>query len=102
MYFQRFILKHMDQFIFVVYVPYCSSDLHSGTADASAETEGRAFHGKYIIKAIINDLMTNTWLAEADEVVLAGSSAGGFGVERNCDWMADQLKAQKWKLNFWE
>jgi len=78
-----------------VYVPYCSSDLHSGTADASAETEGRAFHGKNIIKAIINDLMTNTWLAEADEVVLAGSSAGGFGVERNCDWMADQLKAGK-------
>jgi len=75
-----------------VFVPYCSSDLYSGTANASTDTEGRAFQGKNIFKAIISNLLSTTWLAEAEEVVLAGSSAGGFGVERNCDWMADQLK----------
>ena len=81
--------------LFVVYVPYCSSDLYSGTANASDATEGRVFHGKYIFKAIIDDLLANTWLGEAEEVVLVGTSAGSGGVERNCDYMADTLKAVK-------
>ena len=76
-------------------MPYCSSDFHSGTANATNATEGRVFHGKYIFKAIIDDLLANTWLGEADEVVLIGTSAGSIGVERNCDYMADTLKAVK-------
>ena len=56
-----------------MFVPYCSSDLYSGTANASSDTEGRAFQGKNIFKAIISNLMTTTWLAEVEEVVLAGS-----------------------------
>ena len=58
---------------FLVFVPYCSSDLYSGTANASSVTEGRAFQGKNIFKAIISNLLSTTWLAEAEEVVLAGS-----------------------------
>jgi len=88
-------VSSMILFSISVYVPYCSSDFHSGTANASDDTEGRVFHGKYIFKAVISDLMANTWLAQADEVVLVGTSAGSIGVERNCDWMADQLKAVK-------
>ena len=79
----------------LVYVPYCSSDLYSGTANASVATEGRVFHGKYIFKAIIDDLLATTWLGEAKEVVLLGTSAGSAGVERNCDVMAETLKAVK-------
>ena len=38
---------------FPVYVPYCSSDLHSGTRNASTQTNGRVFYGKYIIEAVL-------------------------------------------------
>jgi len=78
-----------------VYVPYCSSGLHSGTANASDATEGRVFHGKYIFKAMIADLLTYSWLGQAEEVVLIGTSAGAIGVERNCDWMAETLHGVK-------
>ena len=78
-----------------MYVPYCSSDFHSGTANASVATKDRVFHGKYIFKAVINDLVVNTWLSQAEEVVLIGTSAGAIGVERNCDWMAETLLGVK-------
>ena len=45
------------------------------------------------MKAIIADLIENTWITEAEEVVLYGASAGGFGTECNCDLLADQLHA---------
>jgi len=41
--------------------------------------------------AIIEDLMQNTWITEAEEVVLTGVSAGGLGVDANCDLLADSL-----------
>ena len=75
------------------YLPYCSSDVYSGTRNASAETGHRYFYGKYIVKAVIADLIENTWITEAEEVVLTGASAGGFGTECNCDLLADQLHA---------
>ena len=49
------------------------------------------FHGKYIVKAVLDDLMQNTWITEAEEVVLMGVSAGGIGTEANCDFVADTL-----------
>ena len=57
-------------------MPYCSSDVYTGTRNASAATGNLFFHGKYIVKAIIKDLMENTWITEAEEVILTGASAG--------------------------
>ena len=54
--------------LFSVYLPYCSSDLYSGTASASTETENRIFHGKHIVKAVLEDLIANTWIAQAEQV----------------------------------
>ena len=51
-----------------VYVPYCSSDLYSGTATASSETGNRIFHGKHIVKAVLDDLIANTWITQAEQV----------------------------------
>ena len=51
-----------------VYVPYCSSDLYSGTASASSETGNRIFHGKHIVKAVLDDLIANTWITQAEQV----------------------------------
>ena len=52
----------------IAYVPYCSSDWYTGTRNASDLTEGFVFHGKYIVMAIIEDLLQNTWITEAEEV----------------------------------
>ena len=96
-----------------VYVPYCTSDLHSGTRGPSSATKGRVFYGKYVVEAVIDDLIANSWIKEAEKVnivfvingvftsfpwkvVMIGTSAGGQGVSRNCDMMAEKLKAV-WK-----
>jgi len=73
------------------YVPYCSSDCYTGRKNASWVTDNYIFHGHYIVEAIIDDLIKNTWITEAEEVVLMGSSAGGIGTDANCDRVADTL-----------
>ena len=73
------------------YVPYCSSDCYTGTRDSSVITDNLTFHGKYIVKAVLDDLMQNTWITQAEEVVLMGVSAGGIGTEANCDFVAETL-----------
>lgn len=50
------------------FVPYCSSDCYTGTKNSSLITDGLTFHGKYIVKAILDDLIQNTWITEAEEV----------------------------------
>ena len=76
---------------FPAYVPYCSSDCYTGTRNSSLIFDGMAFHGKYIVTAVLDDLIKNTWITEAEEVVLMGVSAGGIGTEANCDFVADTL-----------
>ncbi|XP_071800604.1 palmitoleoyl-protein carboxylesterase notum1-like isoform X1 [Asterias amurensis] len=67
----------------VVYVPYCSSDVWSGTAPAS-EPGGYAFMGALILNEIFKELL-GIGLLDARQVVFAGSSAGGTGVMLNLD-----------------
>merc|ERR1711868_141101 len=52
-----------------IYVPYCTSDLHSGTREASSATKGRVFYGKHVVEAVIDDLIANSWIKEAEKVV---------------------------------
>ena len=51
-----------------VYVPYCSSDLYAGTRNASAQTNGRVFYGKHIVEAIIDNLIADNWIQQAEKV----------------------------------
>ena len=53
---------------FLAFVPYCSSDCYTGTKNSSLVTDGLTFHGKYIFNAILDDLIKNTWIVEAEEV----------------------------------
>ena len=55
-------------FSFPAYVPYCSSDVYTGTKYRTEGDEGFYFHGHYIINAIMDDLIENTWITEAEEV----------------------------------
>ena len=50
-------------------MPYCTSDCYTGTRNASQETDGLIFHGKYVVKAVLEDLIQNTWISEAEEVL---------------------------------
>merc|ERR1719295_969928 len=72
-----------------VYVPYCSSDLYVGTRDAS-DINGYYFHGKYIVKAIAEDIVSRA--NSLEQVVFYGTSAGAIGVAFNCDAVAEIFK----------
>merc|ERR1711971_308636 len=78
-----------------VYVPYCSSDLYVGTRDAS-DVSGYYFHGKYIAKAIAEDIVSRA--NNLEQVVFYGTSAGAIGVAFNCDAVAEILKASSQML----
>merc|ERR550539_1679288 len=72
-----------------VIVPYCSSDTWAGTG--RSEDTGYYFHGKHIFRDVLNSLSHHYDLFSATDLVLSGSSAGGFGVGLNCDDVADWL-----------
>ena len=40
-----------------VYVPYCTSDVYTGRREAGEESGGYTFHGKYVLEAVIEDLL---------------------------------------------
>ena len=66
-----------------VYVPYCSSDEHSGNKEASEETGNFHFNGRNIVSAVVDDLHATGTLGHpgGEHVVLAGASAGGAATE---------------------
>jgi len=75
-----------------VYVHYCSSDVWSGTRSASSDTGGYYFHGKHIVEAVVKDIIKNKPNIESvKQVVLMGTSAGAFGTNLNCDFVADMF-----------
>lgn len=71
------------------YVPYCSSDVFSGDAPATA-TSKWAFRGKSILNALVQDL-GGLGIASASDVAVAGCSAGAQTVVVNLDYVADLL-----------
>merc|ERR1711915_661068 len=77
-----------------IYVPYCSSDIWIGTADASPENGNYFFHGKDIVRALVDDLKKVTNIAGISQIVLLGTSAGGFGTQNVCDFVAENFKAE--------
>jgi hypothetical protein len=63
-----------------VYVPYCSGDVYAGQADTMLGGKMRQFYGYSNITAFLE-----RWVPSftADQVMLGGSSAGGFGAAVN-------------------
>jgi len=75
-----------------VWVHYCSSDLYTGTRDASEDTGNFFFHGRYIVQAVVEDIIKHAPnLANLNQLVLMGESAGAYGVGFNCDMVADRF-----------
>merc|ERR1719334_58546 len=86
---------------FKVYVPYCSSDVFSGTADASEDTGNYTFHGKHIVEAVVKDIIENIeGVGDITQLVFIGASAGAFGVGSNCDFVADVFESENPEIDF--
>lgn len=75
-----------------VHIGYCTGDLHLGNnTEVSEDTWGFYFDGHANFAAIMEDLIAEYGLGDADDVLLTGSSAGAIGAHFNVDWLADRL-----------
>uniref|UniRef100_A0AAY4CQ87 Uncharacterized protein n=1 Tax=Denticeps clupeoides TaxID=299321 RepID=A0AAY4CQ87_9TELE len=78
-----------------VFVPYCSSDVWSGTKakpkEKGKDTVEYAFLGSLIVREVVKDLALKG-LKQAKVVMLAGTSAGGTGVLLNIEKVSSQLE----------
>ena len=72
-----------------VFVPYCSSDSWSGTAEKNQN--GFAFMGRHIVREVVHELSDSQQLLFDEELFLAGSSAGATGVLVNVDFVAQMI-----------
>lgn len=73
-----------------VYVPYCTSDLFSGT-QTERNSIGYYFAGRLVVDAVLDALIAGAGLGAATEVILFGDSAGGIGTFINLDHVAGRL-----------
>jgi hypothetical protein len=68
----------------MIYVPYCTGDVHTGTKD-DGQVEGvtgtQHFMGRSNLKSFLNRIVPT--FKDAEQVLLTGASAGGFGAASN-------------------
>ncbi len=70
-----------------VYVPYCTGDVHAGDAsDVTIGSDTWQFHGRKNMEAYLKRLVAT--YGDADQVLLTGVSAGGFGAAISYDLVA--------------
>jgi len=77
-----------------VFIPYCSSDGHMGTAAKSEVPWGYYFEGRLNFKAVTERLASENGLHDTNEemmVLVTGKSAGGVGALTNVDWLQERL-----------
>ena len=53
-----------------IFVPYCSSDVYTGTRDGSILTDNFTFHGHHIFSALTEDLIETTGIGLAQQVMI--------------------------------
>ena len=77
-----------------MHVPYCTGDTHRGTVDDPTELSyGYYFDGHLNFRAIVEKLIVDSGLGEADNVLLTGGSAGAVGALFNVDWLSERLES---------
>jgi hypothetical protein len=77
----------------MIYVPYCTGDLHAGErADVEIDGRMRQFHGFTNMTAFLERIVPT--FPDADSVILTGISAGGFGAALNYDHVASAFGAE--------
>lgn len=99
-----------------VLIPYCSSDLwlkwtndyrkalspgFTFQFDPRIEDDHQfTFRGAAILRSVVSDLFRFHGLSGADEVILAGSSAGGIGAMNHAEWLLEEF--QERAVERWE
>ena len=71
----------------MIYVPYCTGDIHAGDAEATLGGQMRQFRGYTNVTRYLERLVPS--LPMAERVLLTGISAGGFGAGINASQVAD-------------
>jgi len=75
-----------------VHIPYCTGDAHLGNnTEKSDDTWGLYFDGHANFAAIVEHLIAEYGLGDANDVLLTGGSAGSIGAYFNVDFLADKL-----------
>ena len=112
-----------------ILIPYCSSDVWLGNDqrnfsyllnqkdpqgafmaafDPTNSSLQFTFRGQVIYRSVISELLNST-TGDIEDLVLAGSSAGGLGVINNAQWVIDQVPNEtnvsiitdsSWFINF--
>ena len=70
----------------VIWIHYCSSDLYGGNHMNSIDGKEVPFKGRLIVKSIIDEHAKA--LSQAKDIVIAGTSAGAYGVTLNLDLLS--------------
>jgi len=71
----------------MIYVPYCSGDIHGGDNETELGGKLRYFHGYRNIAKYLEQWVPT--FPEAENVLLTGISAGGFGAGLNAGQVTD-------------
>eukprot|EP00850_Spirogloea_muscicola_P012126 SM000077S21600 [mRNA] locus=s77:482328:486100:- [translate_table: standard] len=79
----------------VAYMKYCDGASFSGDVEEPVVVMGRKlyFRGKRIMDAVIDELLQKRGLADADQVIISGCSAGGLAAYMHCDYVRAKLPA---------
>jgi hypothetical protein len=80
----------------MVYIPYCTGDVHSGTREAASVpgvAQPQKFVGHLNAKVFVGRLVP-TFEAGLERVVVTGSSAGSFGAALNFSMISDAFGVQ--------
>ena len=67
----------------VIYIPYCSNDIHQGTHVNNIDGKKVYFHGRYILEDIFNQY--DEKFKKAEKLIFAGYSAGSLALGLNVD-----------------
>ena len=81
-----------------VYIPSCSEDFFSGQNKEPNEW-GVYFSGHHIIIAVINMLLDNYQLIDAEKILISGVSTGGVGAIEHADFLSNWLKFSEIKVS---
>ncbi len=88
-----------------VYLPYCSGDIHTGSASRMYGNAGNPYlPSTYTLqhRGFDNFMAVLAWmkqnLGKPKEVLVTGSSAGGYGATANFAWIEDSFKTARVSL----
>jgi len=81
--FESFIANNYS----TIYLPYCSSDVFSGSHNREIDGKKVFFHGKIIFESLLKEFEDE--FKNADDLIIGGSSAGSISVGMNLKKIAD-------------